>query len=129
MKTHIKTNKELQTTKQTMPQNLPYTNADIRPKPKMGDKIEHGIIQSFNAYMIHCGKCMRTSAKLLLGSIAECINGIIPRAFKYTAMSICLSIIEDDLQNNRMPLPAKRLPNQSIMLNDVIMTFDEEKIE
>jgi hypothetical protein len=44
-------------------------------------------------------------------------------------MSICLSIIEDDLQNNRMPLPAKRLPNQSIMLNDVIMTFDEEKME
>ena len=112
-----------------MSYNLPYTNADSRPKPKMGDNLEHIIIPSFNKYVTHFRKCMRVSAKLLLGSIAACINGIVPRAFKYTAMSICLSIIEDDLQNNRVPLYAKRPPIQSIVLNDIIMSFDEDKIE
>jgi hypothetical protein len=38
---------------------------------------------------------------------------------------VCLSIIEDDLQNNRMPLPVTR----QTPLNDVIITFDEEKME
>jgi hypothetical protein len=41
-------------------------------------------------------------------------------------MSICLSIIEDDLQKNRVPIipspnPANRLQSA---LNDVIITFD-----
>ena len=107
--------------------NLPYTNADIRPKPKIIYNMKHVLIPSFNAYAAHAFQSMSTSAKLLLGSIAACINGIIPRAFKYTAMSICLSIIEDDLQHNRVPI--KRPPIQSSMLNDVIVTFDEEKIE
>ena len=116
-----------------MSYNLPYTNADIRPKPKIIDaflfNVNHVFIPSFNKYVAHALQSMRTSAKLLLGSIATCINGIVPRAFKYTAMSICLSIIEDDLQNNRVPLQVKRPPIQSIMLNDVILTFDEEKME
>jgi hypothetical protein len=113
-----------------MSYNLPYTNADIHPKSKIIDllssNMKHAIIPSFNAYAAHALQSMSTSAKLLLGSIAACINGIVPRAFKYTAMSICLSIIEDDLQHNRMPV--KRPPTQSSMLNDVIVSF-EEKIE
>jgi hypothetical protein len=80
-----------------------------------------------NEYAAHALQSMSTSAKLLWGSIAACINGIIPHAFKYTTMSICLSIIEDDLQHNRVPLPTNR--PQSSMLNDVIVTFDEEKME
>jgi len=103
--------------------NLPYTNADIRPKPKISELF----IPSFNAYAAHAFQAMSTSAKLLLGSIAACINGIIPRAFKYTALSICLSIVEDELQHNRVPV--KIPPMQSSMLNDIIMTFDEEKME
>jgi len=114
-----------------MSNNLPYTNADIRPKPKIIDLLSFNMnrvfIPSFNAYAAHALQSMSTSAKMLLGSMAACINGIIPRVFKYTAMSICLSIIEDDLQHNRVP--AKRPPIQSSMLNDVIITFDEEKIE
>ena len=113
-----------------MSYNLPYTNADIRSIPKLVDNLKHDVIPSFNKYVAHCGKRMCMSAKLLWGSIAACINGIFPRAFKYTAMSICLSIIEDDLQNNRVPLhAAKRPPTQSIVLNDVIMSFDDEKME
>jgi hypothetical protein len=57
----------------------------------------------------------------LFASVAACINGFIPRAFRYTAMSVCLSIIEDDLQKNRVPIPATRLQSA---LNDVIITFD-----
>ena len=111
-----------------MSNNLPYTNADIRPKPKIIYNMKRVLIPSFNAYAAHAFQSMSTSAKLLLGSIAACINGIIPRAFKYTAMSICLSIIEDDLQHNRVP--ANRPPPiQSSMLNDVIVSFDEEKME
>jgi hypothetical protein len=114
-----------------MSHNLPYTNADIRPKSKIINLLSFNVnlvfIPSFNAYAAHALQSMSTSAKMLLGSIAACINGIVPRAFKYTAMSICLSIIEDDLQHNRMPV--KRPPIQSRMLNDVVVTFDEEKIE
>lgn len=92
---------------------LPYTNADVG--------------SPFNAASFkHCMHCMHTSAKLFFASVAACINGFIPRAFKYTAMSICLSIIEDDLQKNRVPIipspnPANRLQSA---LNDVIITFD-----
>lgn len=108
---------------------LPYTNADtiskriihfdLGPDPSQ-------VILSFNKYAGHALQSMSTSAKLLFGSIVACINGIIPCAFKYTAVSVCLSIIEDDLQNNRMPLPLKR---HQTPLSDVIITFDEEKME
>ena len=101
-----------------MSYKLPHTNADIRST---------SIIMICNEYAAHGLQCMRTSAKLLVASIAACINGIIPRAFRYTAMSVCLSIIEDDLQHNRVPAPTKRSP--STTLNDVIITFDEEKME
>lgn len=110
-----------------MSHKLPYSNADIRPKSKIICNMIHTVIPSFNSYAAHALQSMITSAKLLLGSIAACINGIIPRAFKYTAMTICLSIIEDDLQHNRVPV--KRPPTQSSMFNDVIVTFDEEKME
>jgi hypothetical protein len=108
---------------------LPYTNADTKSKRIIHFDLGPGpsqIILSFNKYAGHVLQSMSTSAKLLFGSIASCINGIIPCAFKYTAVSVCLSIIEDDLQNNRMPLPVIR---HQLPLNDVIITFDEEKIE
>lgn len=102
-----------------MSYNLPHTNADIRSKS----------IMICNEYAAHALQSMRTSAKLLVASIAACINGIIPRAFKYTAMSVCLSIIEDDLQHNRVPLAPTKRRSHSTPLNDVILTFDEEKME
>jgi len=95
---------------------LPYTNADV------GYPFNAA---SFKKYAAHCTHCMHTSAKLFFASVAACINGFIPRAFKYTAMSTCLSIIEDDLQKNRVPvpvpIPATRLQSA---LNDIIITFD-----
>jgi hypothetical protein len=102
-----------------MSYNLPHTNADIRSASKM----------ICNEYAAHALQSMRTSAKLLVASIAACINGIIPSAFKYTAMSVCLSIIEDDLQHNRVPPAPTKRRSHSTTLNDVILTFDEEKME
>ena len=111
---------------------LPYTNADADTKSKLVKFFElgafhpgQGVIPSFSKYATHALHSMSTSAKLLFGSIVACINGIIPCAFKYTAVSVCLSIIEDNLQTNRMPLPVKR----QTPLTDVIITFDEEKME
>lgn len=98
-----------------MSYKLPYTNADVR------DNMNYA---SFKNYATHVRTCMWTSAKLLCGSIAACIHGIIPRAFKYTALSVCLSIVEDDLQNNRVRLPATRS-----RLNDINIPLDEEKME
>ena len=102
-----------------MSYNLPHTNADIRSTSKM----------ICSECVAHALQSMRTSAKLLVASIAACINGIIPRAFKYTAMSVCLSIIEDDLQHNRVPPAPIKRRSHSTTLNDVILTFDEEKME
>ena len=111
-----------------MSYNLPYTNADIHSKSKMIYNVAHSVVPSFNKYAAHALQSMSTSAKLLGASIAACMHGILPHAFKYTAMSVCLSIIEDDLKNNRVPLHAKRR-SHSTPLNDVIITFDEEKME
>ena len=109
---------------------LPYTNADTKSNLVKFFELGafhpgQGVIPSLSKYATHALHSMSTSAKLLFGSIVACINGIIPCAFKYTAVSVCLSIIEDNLQNNRMPLPVKR----QTPLTDVIITFDEEKME
>jgi hypothetical protein len=93
-----------------MSYKLPYTNADVRC-----NDMKHAL---FNDCVTHVRKCMWTSAKLLCGSIAACIHGIIPRAFKYTALSVCLSIVEDDLQTNCVHLP-----------NHINISLDEEKME
>ena len=98
---------------------LPYTNqeANALSKPKFNHFNARGL-RSFATHLMHS---MIVSAKLLMASIASCVNGFIPSAFKYTSASICLSIIEDDLQNNRMPYPIRQKQsslNESV-LNDV----------
>ena len=114
---------------------LPYTNADANPKSQFKFK-QFGMTFDFASYAAHALHSMSVSSKLLLASIASCINGIIPRAFKYTAMSICLSIIEDNLQNNRMPAirSSSRQPSlNDINTTDIVLTFEldqcQEKME
>ena len=94
---------------------LPYTNqeANALSNPKFNHFNARGL-RSFATHWMHS---MVVSAKLLLASIATCVNGFIPRAFKYASASICLSIIEDDLQNNRMPHASRPKQKQS-SLND-----------
>jgi hypothetical protein len=95
---------------------LPYTNAEANAMSR--SKFKHFKTTVRGTHFINA---MIVAAKLLLASIATCVNGFIPSAFKYTSASICLSIIEDDLQNNRMPYPIRQKQsslNESA-LNDV----------
>ena len=116
---------------------LPYTNADANAKSKFKSKFKQIGMFDCASYAAHALHSMSVSSKLLLASIASCINGIIPRAFKYTAMSICLSIIEDNLQNNRMPgirSTSSMQPSlHDINTTDIVLTFAfdqcQEKME
>lgn len=118
---------------------LPYTNQEAsamsRTKFKHFKSNLYGGTKTFATHFVHS---MSVSAKLLVASIASCINGFIPGAFKYTTMSVCLSIIEDDLQNNRMPhaISQNKKQKQSVLneteLNDMSMTvntLDEDKLQ
>lgn len=118
---------------------LPYTNqeANALSKPKFNHFNARGL-RSFATHLMHS---IIVSAKLLLASVATCVNGFIPRAFKYTSASICLSIIEDDLQNNRMPPHTISRPKQKqTSLNEsglesglnesgLINALDEDKLQ
>lgn len=119
---------------------LPYTNQEAnamsRTRFKHLRSNLYGGTKTFATHFIHS---MSVSTKLLVASITSCINGFIPSAFKYTTMSVCLSIIEDDLQNNRMPphaISQNQKQKQSTLseteLNDISMnvnTFDEDKLQ
>jgi hypothetical protein len=47
----------------------------------------------------------KNAAKLLGASVASCIHGVFPTMFKYTALAVCLSMVENDLMQNRVPNP------------------------
>jgi len=116
---------------------LPYTNqeANALSKPKFNHFNARGL-RSFATHLMHS---MIVSAKLLMASIATCVNGFIPGAFKYTSASICLSIIEDDLQNNRMPYATRPKQKQTSLnesglesaLNEsgLMNALDEDKLQ
>ena len=117
---------------------LPYTNqeANALSKPKFNHFNARGL-RSFATHLMHS---IIVSAKLLLASVATCVNGFIPGAFKYTSASICLSIIEDDLQNNRMPHLISRPKQKQTSLNEsglesalnesgLINVLDEDKLQ
>jgi hypothetical protein len=114
---------------------LPYTNQEAnalsRSKFKHFRSNLYGGTRTAATHFIHS---MVVSAKLLMASIASCVNGFIPSAFRYTTASVCLSIIEDDLQNNRMPIPQKQKQStlNELELNDISMPVsvsDEDKLE
>lgn len=115
---------------------LPYTNQEAnalsRSKFKHFKSNLYGGTRTAATHFIHS---MVVSAKLLMASIASCVNGFIPSAFRYTTASVCLSIIEDDLQNNRMPIPQKQKQKTTLNeleLNDISMPLsvsDENKLE
>ena len=95
---------------------LPYTNTEANALSRSKFKQFKTTVRG-----THFANAMIVAVKLLMASIASCVNGFIPSAFKYTSVSICLSIIEDDLQNNRMPYPIRQKQsslNESA-LNDV----------
>ena len=116
---------------------LPYTNQEANAHSK--PKFNHFKL-NMHGFATHFIRSMIVSAKLLLASVATCVNGFIPGAFKYTSASICLSIIEDDLQNNRMPHLISRPKQKQTSLNEsglesglnesgLINVLDEDKLQ
>ena len=116
---------------------LPYTNQEANALSK--PKFNHFKL-NMHGFATHFIRSMIVSAKLLLASVATCVNGFIPGAFKYTSASICLSIIEDDLQNNRMPHLISRPKQKQTSLNEsglesglnesgLINVLDEDKLQ
>jgi len=117
---------------------LPYTNQEANALSK--SKLKHFNAMGLRSFVTHLTHSMVVSAKLLLASIATCVNGFIPGAFKYASASICLSIIEDDLQNNRMPHLISRPKQKQNSLNEsglesglnesgLMNVLDEDKLQ
>jgi hypothetical protein len=77
---------------------LPYTNEDL-VRERMILRMRNNI-RSYFRNMIDSAK---NAAKLLGASVASCIHGICPTTFKYTALAVCLSIVENDLMHDNIP--------------------------
>lgn len=83
--------------------SLPYTNDDVLRAHRMN-------LQYYNArnricaYLSNLVESTKNAAKLLCASMTSCIHGIFPTTFKYTTLSICLSIVENDLVHNKVPI-------------------------
>lgn len=82
--------------------SLPYTNEDLMHSHHM-NVMAYNIRNSIRNYFRNLIDSTNNSAKLLCASVSSCINAVFPSCFKYTALSICLSIVETDLKYNRIP--------------------------
>jgi hypothetical protein len=60
---------------------------------------------NIRSYVRNLVDSTKNAAKLLCASVASCIHGVFPTMFKYTALSVCLSMVENDLMHNRVPNP------------------------
>jgi hypothetical protein len=82
--------------------SLPYTNEDIvRADRRRMHNVRNDVCNYFN----HLIDSTKKSSKLLWASVAACIHGFFPMTFKYTALSVCLSIVENDLKHNKLHEP------------------------
>ena len=79
--------------------SLPYTNEDLVRADRMIYTMRNGVRRYFNNLI----DSAKNSAKLLCASVAACVHGIFPTTFQYTALSVCLSIVEKDLKCNKVP--------------------------
>jgi hypothetical protein len=70
-------------------------------------------------YLRNLNDSTKNAAKLLGASIASCIHGIFPSVFKYTTVAICLSVVENDLMHNKIPVVAHASIPDSTHLHDI----------
>lgn len=82
--------------------SLPYTNDDVLRHHRLNVRF-YNLRNRIRRYACNLTESTKNAAKLLCASVTSCIHGIFPSAFKYTALSICLSIVENDLTNNNIP--------------------------
>lgn len=96
--------------------SLPYTREDIVRAHRMNVRI-YNIRNRIRWYLYNLTDSTKNAAKLLCASVASCIHGIFPSVFKYTTVAICLSVVENDLTHNKIPVHAS-IPD-STHLHDV----------
>jgi len=82
--------------------SLPYTNEDLVHAHRMNVRI-YNIRNNIHYYFQNLIDSTKNAAKLLGASIASCIHGIFPMTFRYTALSVCLNIVENDLIHDKIP--------------------------
>jgi hypothetical protein len=88
--------------------SLPYTNDDVMRAHHLNVHFYQARIR-IRAYFTNLVGSTKNAAKLLCASVASCIHGVFPSAFKYTALSICLSFVETDLTNNNLPIQMQKM--------------------
>jgi len=84
--------------------SLPYTKDDVLREHRMNLRF-YAIRKGISNYFHNLVGSTKYAAKLLGASVASCMHGIFPSCFKYTTLSVCLSIVENDLMHNRIPIP------------------------
>lgn len=93
---------------------LPYTNADLIRTDRMILRMRNNI----RSYFCNLIDSTKNAAKLLGASVTSCIHGIFPTTFKYTALAVCLSIVENELIHNKT-LKSTNNSTKSQHLHDV----------
>ena len=81
---------------------LPYTRDDVVRAHRMNVRV-YNMRNNIRGYGRNLADSIKNAAKLLCASFAACIHGVFPHMFKYTALSVCLSIVENDLMQSRVP--------------------------
>jgi len=79
--------------------SLPYTNKDVI----RADRVMYTMRNHIRGYFHNLMHSTQNAAKLLCASFTSCIHGIFPTTFKYTTLTVCLSIVENDLMHNKIP--------------------------
>ena len=82
--------------------SLPYTNEDVLRAHRLNARF-YNMRNRVRWYICNLTESTKNAAKLLGAAVASCIHGVFPRTFKYTALSVCLSIVENDLRHTQLP--------------------------
>jgi hypothetical protein len=91
--------------------SLPYTNDDVQRAHRMNVRF-YNMRNRLRWYLRNLTESTKNAAKLMCASVAACIHGVFPKTFKYTALAVCLSIVENDLMHSKIPMHAP-IPDSS----------------
>jgi hypothetical protein len=97
--------------------SLPYTMDDVMRSHRMNVRV-YNMRNCVRGYVRNLVDSTKNAAKLLGASVASCIHGVFPTMFKYTALSVCLSMVENDLMHNRVPNPVP-VSNTNSHMHDI----------
>jgi hypothetical protein len=97
--------------------SLPYTKDDVLRAHRMNVRF-YNTCNRVHWYLRNLTESTKNAAKLLGAAVASCIHGVFPHLFKYTAIAVCLSVVEHDLTHNKLP-SIDRVSSANAHLHDV----------